>query len=170
MGMLESIAYLFGNIEPDICIFSYFSGTEPGDEGRGHNYKTAMTRIRKLEMSLVPDGIAAAYKLGKITHYAADIFTHPHNPELFHGTLREHMAYERKLDTAFESFLKSGAEVSSSDSLCIVSEDLERLHEKYEKLRVSVRNDILHIMLAATMLRTGFSYESGFLARRAFGR
>ena len=80
------------------------------------------------------------------------------------------MAYERKLDTAFESFLKSGAEVSSSDSLFIVSEDLERLHEKYEKLRVSVRNDILHIMLAATMLRTGFSYESGFLARRAFGR
>ena len=170
MGMPESIAYLFGNIEPDLCFFSYFRNTEPGDRGRGHNYKTAMARIRKLELSLVPDGIAAAYTLGKITHYAADIFTFPHNPHLFIGSLKDHMAYERVLDDMLSSYLEVCRESFIPDSMEGACDYLAELHGKYEKEAASPSNDLFHILRAATALRTAFSYVSGGIARRAVGR
>ena len=77
LGLIESVAYLFGSIQPDICFISYFKGVAPGDESRGHNFSTAIRRIEDMEISQVPDGITAAYMLGKITHYAADSFTCP---------------------------------------------------------------------------------------------
>ena len=167
MGFVESLAYIFGNIQPDLCVITYFRGTSPGDERRGHNYRTAIKRIGKLEECLVPDGIAAAYTLGKITHYAADCFTYPHNPDIFHGLLSDHMKYERKLDRKLVSVLESGA-MYADGVLYSPSSFLSALHTEYMGKEMCEENDISYILLSSIMLRTAFSYESGRFARRAF--
>lgn len=160
MGIIESIAYLYGNIQPDVCFFSYLRNVAPGDEKRGHNYSTALGRIDSMEDSLVPDGIVAAYTLGKITHYAADIFTFPHNPSIFHGTLKEHMKYERKLDRQLQEMLEEDIEFMPENFLSGITSALEELHGEYEKNEPSTMNDISFIIYAALLLRTSFSYES----------
>ena len=96
MGIIASLSYIIGNIQPDLCFTSYLFGVEPGDEKRGHSYSTAMKRIRVLENLKVSNRIFAAYVLGKISHYAADSFTFPHNQTLFSGTLKEHMLFWKR--------------------------------------------------------------------------
>ncbi len=160
MGVLEGLAYLFGNVQPDILFTSYLSDVAPGDECRGHNYRTAMLRIRRLATSLVPDGITAAYTLGKITHYAADIFTYPHNPDIFHDTLLCHMKYERVLDEQLEAAL-DGKLADSFEFIGNAEEFLESLHSRYILEEHSVSNDISYIIPAALALRKAYSFEPG---------
>ena len=165
-GLIESLAYLFGNIQPDICAYSYLKGVAPGDEKRGHNMKTALMRIERMEMSMVPDGIAAAYTLGKITHYAADIFTYPHNPELFHGSLKGHMIYERVLDNRLEKVLDESETFLPDTVITGATPFLKELHKEYEKAKHSPMNDISYILSAAFILRTSFSYEAVYSSKR----
>ena len=157
MGLLEGCAYLFGNIQPDILFRTYLSGTAPGDECRGHNYKTAMMRIGKMTREMMADGISAAYTLGKITHYAADIFTYPHNPDLFHDTLLNHMKYERKLDDCLQSSLERGVwksfEISSNPE-----NFLEDKHAEYLGAEISPDNDLEYIVPSALALRRAFAF------------
>lgn len=169
MGIAASAAYLFGSVQPDLCFISYMKGVAPGDEMRGHSCRTAMMRIAAMERSSVSGPIEAAYVLGKITHYAADIFTFPHNLHLFSGTLREHMAYERRLDEAI--MLDMDAIPDAPDQIAAgVSGYLEGLHGEYEAAKPSMENDISFILRAALSIRACFSYEEGSPAIVAFRR
>lgn len=62
----------------------------------GHNYENSSQTmdhlIKKLERS-TPGGGIYFYRLGKLTHYIADSFTHVHNG-YFTGSLAEHVQYE----------------------------------------------------------------------------
>ena len=107
--------------------------------------------------------------LGKITHYAADIFTFPHNLDLFSGTLREHMAYERRLDEAFMLDIDAISDVPDQIAAG-VSGYLEGLHREYEATGPSMENDISCILRASLSIRACFSYEEGSPAIAAFRR
>ncbi len=165
-GLLGSLAYIFGNIEPDLCFTSYFFGIVPGDEGRGHSFTTALMRIARMENRIVSGGIVAAYTLGKITHYASDAFTYPHNTALFKGSLKEHMVYERALDRALLPYILSAAEVEALpvDS---ASSLVRKLHCRYERNSPSLENDLSHILSASLALRTSFSFAA--FRRKALG-
>ena len=157
MEPFSALSYIFGSIQPDICIRSYLAGVAPGDERRGHNYRTALMRISKLEEDIFHDGVASPYILGKITHYASDAFTWPHNPQLFHGSLKEHMKYERRLDDALQKRL-----FSDYDSGMTLSESIQsfiaELHAEYERNTPSAENDLSFIIPAAAALRTAFAF------------
>ena len=155
-GPLEACAFLFGNIQPDLKINSYFRNVAPGDEGRGHSYNTAMMRITRILESLDQwsSGIAFAYRLGKISHYAADIFTYPHNPDLFHGSLKDHMKYERVLDDHLraEIYSRRGDTFVPERTACALRSALLSMHEEYEKNEMSPENDLHFILDAAAMV------------------
>ena len=167
MRIPESIAYLFGSIQPDICFISYFRHVEPGDERSGHNFSTAIRRIEDMEISLVSDGITAAYMLGKMTHYAADSFTYSHNPSIFHGSLKDHMKYERVLDECLENAIESD-NVSIPDTvLTSATAFIKEMHRSYETEAPSAEHDIVYIISAAFILRTAFTYEENRSAKHS---
>ena len=153
MGLLESAAYLFGSVQPDVCMKTYVMGVAPGDEGRGHNFRTAMLRIeRLLENYEGGGGIVSAYRLGKISHYAADIFTYPHNPHLFRGSLKDHMKYERKLNRYLKSYLASGNVRLNVRFTTDVLGELRARHDEYEEMEHSPETDTSCILSALALV------------------
>lgn len=156
LGIISSAAYLFGCIQPDISVLTYFIGTSPGEEGRGHSFRTAMRRISELLPSLSQPGVMAAYRLGKITHYAADCFTFPHNLDIFSGSLQEHMLYERVLDVHLRMLIRSSAFISFPCSEDDPSYLLERMHCRYSSVRRTVSDDLSFIIQASSMLRASY--------------
>ena len=165
MGIIASLSYIIGNIQPDLCFTSYLLGVEPGDEKRGHSYSTAMKRIRVLENLKVSNRIFAAYVLGKISHYAADSFTFPHNQTLFSGTLKEHMKYERLLDDVLRNAFNMHNEIQENDISDVFS-FLSKLHEKYERQKPSPHNDVSYIIPIALILATSFNYVTNQRLKR----
>ncbi len=165
-GLLEAAAYLYGSIQPDIFVKTYLRGVAPGDESRGHNYRTAMMRIERLLRSYEGGrGIVSAYRLGKISHYAADIFTHPHNPDLFRGSLREHMKYERRLNRYLKAHLSSGEVRLNVRFTSDVLSELKARHREYEKLSPSPENDTSYILSAlALVYMLGYEPASALLS------
>ena len=163
-----ALSYILGCIQPDICIRSYLAGVAPGDEGRGHNFRTALMRIAKLERDMVHDGIASPYILGKITHYLSDAFTWPHNPHLFHGGLKDHMKYERILDDAMQKRLFPDHDWSMMLSGSIES-FIAELHAEYERNTPSAENDLSFIIPAASALRTAFASGTEGIPEAAAG-
>ena len=147
MGLLPTAGFVFGNIQPDIAITTFVRNTEPGDRMRGHSYSTARKRIAALLESLaeedVPDTVMA-YRIGKISHYAADSFTFPHNPDLFHGTLREHMAYERVLEPEIDSLDFDPSQLGLI-STSFFAEKIGNMHREYESIEHSASSDAAFI-------------------------
>ncbi len=156
LGIISSAAYLFGCIQPDIAVLTYFIGTSPGEEGRGHSFRTAMRRIAELLPLLSRPGAVSAYRLGKITHYAADCFTFPHNLDMFSGSLAEHMIYERVLDCQLR-LLMEGADFmpfpcpDGDPSYLLAS-----MHRSYVSTRRTVSDDLSFIIRASSMLRASY--------------
>ncbi len=160
MGFFGSLSFLFGSIQPDICFLSYFCDVEPGDERRGHSYSTAIRRIQELESKLSKDSITALYVLGKIVHYAADSFTYPHNTSLFHGTLKEHMRYERILDETLSDALESERYSGGNQTFSEVSSFVTEWHSFYEKHEPSAECDVSYIVSIVFMIVASFGYVS----------
>lgn len=100
-------AFILGNIEPDINLFTYLHGLAWGEKLHGHNYENILQVMRRLFDSVQRQekiGIRRYYHLGKLTHYVTDAFTFPHN-RVFHGNLREHCRYESELHENFSNIL-----------------------------------------------------------------
>ena len=97
---LRSFAFIFGNVQPDLAVYSYLKGSTSGRKAHGHDYRNMLPRIvsvlSKLEQGK-GEGIVHSYRLGKLMHYIADSFTFPHN-EIFRGSLRAHIHYEDDLE------------------------------------------------------------------------
>lgn len=103
LAAVDHGAFLIGCVEPDLNVTTYLKGSLHGQRLRGHNYPNLLPRIQQLIEQLESsemNRLLYFYRLGKLTHYLADAFTWPHN-STFPGTLKEHMAYEKKMGDSF---------------------------------------------------------------------
>ena len=148
---LEKNAYIYGAVAPDVNKVTYLHGWKGNKKFFGHNYENSSRTmdhlIKKLERS-TPGGWVYFYRLGKLTHYIADSFTHVHNG-YFTGSLAEHVQYESALH-------KSLLEQIPFQKMVLPTFDVRLLHENhdaYADLYPSVEIDLLYIssmVLAAT--------------------
>ncbi len=150
-GPIRQLAFLFGSIEPDINLLSYFKGANHGTGLHGHNYTQALLRIDRLSQQLHTKthwGIQEYYRLGKLTHYAADAFTFPHNRR-FHGSMRAHIRYEADLDACFQDRLQR-EKTSMPPYLPMQKADFPSLlrwrHQLYEQTEMGLKKDTIYIL------------------------
>ena len=133
--LLYKKAFLIGNIEPDINLFTYLRGIFQEKKFRGHNYENVIPLIKK-EFNYLKNknsfGIKEYYILGKLTHYTADIFTFPHN-KLFNGSLLEHAKYEKKLHIAIKDTFRTKKNVLTVCKPLDSFVELLKFHKEYLK-------------------------------------
>ena len=144
---LKKAAFIFGSIEPDINMLTYFRGSIHGEEKlRGHNYENVQKYMEKLTKKL----------LGKLVHYVADSFTYPHN-SIFPGNLREHCQYETELHDYVNKTISSvGVNMESIDDGRDIVEYLREMHDRYVSEALGCENDYRHITHAISVVTERF--------------
>ena len=71
---LRSFAFIFGNVQPDLAVYSYLKGSTSGRKAHGHDYRNMLPRIvsvlSKLEQGKGEggDGVALPAKEGPQQH------------------------------------------------------------------------------------------------------
>lgn len=136
------LPFLFGCIEPDINLTTYLQGSLHGEKLKGHSYPNFLPELRTLFRKVSNAGTASPlffYRLGKLTHYLTDAFTAPHNP-IFPGNLKEHIAYENRLEKRFLKELQAGEKIGRNAS--VRCGDFLIRHENYLRLPWGEENDI----------------------------
>lgn len=158
-GLLKFL-FIFGSIEPDINMLTYFRGSIKGDEKlRGHNYENVRTYMEWLTKKLENEKMGRfrkSFLLGKLVHYVADSFTYPHN-SFFPGSLREHCQYETELHGYVNRMIEMGdvnMDVLPAD--VDVMEYIEEMHEEYEQDMPGMETDYGYITSAISMVTERF--------------
>ena len=157
---LQKAAFIFGSIEPDINMLTYFRGSIHGEEKlRGHNYENVMKYMEKLTKKLEKGGMGTvrqSFLLGKLVHYVADSFTYPHN-SIFPGNLREHCQYETELHDYVNQMISSdNVNLDSIDDGIDIVEYLEEIHYRYVSEALGCENDYRHITHAISVVTERF--------------
>lgn len=150
------LAFIFGSFEPDVNPFSYLKGSLHHNKLKGHNYANSRAYINAKIMKLQRRRrwtVWQYYTLGKLTHYLADAYTYPHNPD-YPDTMLDHHNYE----TDFRLFMR-GYLAHQSLRRQQVRRDLiaalEELHEQYMATRASMVRDASYILKATSLLMAG---------------
>lgn len=151
------LAFLFGSFQPDCNPLTYLKGSRHGTRFGGHTYANNRAFIEKRAERLrqrTKWHLWQYYTLGKLTHYVADAFTWPHNPDFPEGKWGHHV-YEREMRRAIAARMlwervDRRAERGTGAPL---GADLAALHEQYlgEEERGLAR-DLRYIPLAADLL------------------
>ncbi|MCH3917141.1 MAG: zinc dependent phospholipase C family protein [Spirochaetia bacterium] len=146
-SQLERKAFRFGCVEPDFNPGTFLKGSLHARAFRGHDFanswKTIQRTATKMD-TLRHSSVFTFYALGRLIHYVTDAFTYPHNVT-FHGTLKEHMAYEKKLGDSLLVILftisgeKSSIPILSCDSVPLL---FSNAHELYLEIFPSATTDI----------------------------
>lgn len=131
-------AFLWGNILPDINLFTYFRGSIKHKNVKGHNYESASKYMKRLTRWLgqaTHYGVRYYIRLGMLMHYTADAFTYTHN-RCFNGTLKEHVAYENAFHNMFPKYLENlpqekKNEYPRSTTFSNLVDTIVRLHDNY---------------------------------------
>ncbi len=91
-------AFIYGNLEPDVNVFTHFRGFWKQRKPHGHRSKIILPILMRMLQRDVgkPLTLLRSYRLGKCFHYAADIFTFSHNSD-FEGDLTAHNQYEAEM-------------------------------------------------------------------------
>ncbi len=161
---LKKAAFIFGSIEPDINMLTYFRGSIHGEEKlRGHNYENVQKYMEKLTNKLTKKlekggmgTIRQSFLLGKLVHYVADSFTYPHN-SIFPGNLREHCQYETELHDYVNKTISSvGVNMESIDDGQDIVEYLREMHDRYVSEALGCENDYRHITHAISVVTERF--------------
>lgn len=150
------LAFLFGSFQPDVNPLSYLKGSLHYNKLKGHNYTNSRayinTKILKLQHRRRWT-MWQYYTLGKLTHYLADAYTYPHNPD-YPCTMLDHHNYE----TDFRRFMRG---YLTHQHLCRqqarrdLIAALEELHEQYMATRASMLRDANYILKATGLLMAG---------------
>ena len=153
---LQKAAFIFGSIEPDINMLTYFRGSIHGEEKlRGHNYENVMKYMEKLTKKLEKGGMGTvrqSFLLGKLVHYVADSFTYPHN-SLFPANLKEHCQYETELHDYVNKTISSvGVNMESIDDGRDIVKYLREMHDRYVSEAPGCENDYRHITHAISVV------------------
>lgn len=147
-------AFILGNIEPDRNLFTYLHGLRRGQKFHGHNYENILSVMRTLFDSVQKQelfGIWSYYRLGKLTHYVADVFTFPHNRE-FCGNLKEHRRYEGILHEQISDALQRQKNMAVNRKGAADFRQIEALHRNYLKEAGTCVVDCQYILEATAML------------------
>lgn len=131
-------SFLWGNILPDINLFSYFRGFTKTGNIEAHSYEGSASYMQFLTEYLnrpCHSKILYYVRLGILIHYIADTFTYPHN-SCFTGTLKEHILYENKFHRIFRRVLKNvppkeNHGVTGSSSYSNLTDTIKRLQGTY---------------------------------------
>lgn len=161
---LQKAAFIFGSIEPDINMLTYFRGSIRGEEKlRGHNYENVQKYMEKLTNKLTKKfekggmgTVRQSFLLGKLVHYVADSFTYPHN-SIFPGNLKEHCQYETELHDYVNQMISSDdVNLDSIDDGIDIVEYLEGIHCRYVNETPGCENDYRHITHAISVVTERF--------------
>lgn len=148
-------------MEPDYILPSYLYGffTRPF---YGHDYENRRRWLQKRLRSKKFTGSAyGCFKMGRLVHFLCDAFTHVHNYP-FHGSVRSHGAYERKLNECMKSYLDSGGGMGGDlPDVC----DLETLHKCYMSGEASPKKDCRFIAFATSFVVKAAA-DSGLIVRK----
>lgn len=147
-------ALVLGSVEPDVNPFTYLHGFAKGERFHGHNYENILSVMRRLFHSVQKErgfGVRKYYRLGKLMHYVADVFTFPHNKE-FCGDLKEHCGYESALHDRFRDHLQEQSAAGMAEEGIGSFYRLEVLHGEYLKEAGNCDIDCRYILRAAAML------------------
>ena len=139
-------AFLLGCIAPDYNLLSYLRRMPHGEKFRGHNAENSFGCLMRGIAELHETGLRSTwdyFRLGTLLHYAAVAFTAPHN-RFWHGTLREHLAYEQALHAKFPAALLQGHMLGYSGFVS--------LHEEYCAEAHGMDTDCQYILTACTAL------------------
>ena len=148
---LRPFAFIFGNVQPDLAVYSYLKGSTSGRKAHGHDYRNMLPRIVSVLSKLEHgkgEGIVHSYRLGKLMHYIADSFTFPHN-EIFRGSLRAHMHYEDDLEIVLLNHLNEDYFQTTSLRAEDVMSFITDLHSSYIGTSPSAENDSSYIIRVA---------------------
>ena len=150
------LAFLFGSFQPDVNPFSYLKGSLHYNKLKGHNYNNSRAYINARILKLQRRRrwtIWQYYTLGKLTHYLADAYTYPHNPD-YPDTMLDHHNYE----TDFRRFMRgylAHQHLRRQQARRDLVAALEELHEQYMATRASMVRDANYILKATSLLMAG---------------
>lgn len=148
-------AFRIGAIEPDYDPFSFLRGRYTKDTFAGHSAVNGEYHICALLQKLSEKSRLSAldcYRLGKLTHFLADAFTYTHNPA-FHGSLREHLHYERRLlHPPLHMAMCNERQQNDVDAADDLWEYYQSLHRRYLRQSPSVQTDIQYILTVCLAL------------------
>lgn len=144
-----STLFLLGCIQPDKNPTTYFKGSLRSQLLRGHNWDNARIYMQKLCARLEKQPFntpAGAYMLGKLMHYLADAFTYVHNAPFC--TLKDHKAYEARLESAFLPFMDAPVPRQLPPAICAYNA-ITAAHREYLPNAGNVRTDAVYAFSAA---------------------
>lgn len=186
----ERAAFIFGNMEPDMNLFTYFRGFFHHTRMRGHNYENALEKVGKLLVKIEKQAektgggsMRQFFLTGVLMHYIADAFTWPHN-ETYDGNLKDHVIYEGKLHQIWKSNTgvtlfcdaRRGNSTEEKNGSLFVSalEYFVRQHEDYLASRSKMQDDLEYILRVSVRLsrlllsKKGYQYECNDFIRRNY--
>ena len=149
------MAFVVGNIAPDLTATTHLRGHLRDRNTWGHSYANALPVINRLAGVLLrrlDGGLHDCYRLGVLLHYTADAFTWPHN-EHFGGTIKEHMRYERRLHREIGRRLARGGIKALSP---LAWPDVEGAHARYMARAAGVETDAECILAQTTLLTAAY--------------
>lgn len=147
----QKAAFVLGNVEPDINIFTYFRGREL----KGHHYEYSGPVIQKIIRRLENQklmNLADYFWLGVLMHYVADAFTLPHNQK-FKGNMKDHVLYEHKLHKRSMEAMRTGMVPYIKEMIPgNLYERIQSLHRRYEDEKNIWHQDIKYIFHSLYMV------------------
>lgn len=146
LGQVKRLAFLFGNLMPDINPCSYLSLSEQ-NKFKGHNYSFRKQFFEGFFRREVCDSVRWWYRTGNLVHYLADAFTRPHNGE-FPYTFIEHVKYEHHLHEIFRkqaaNYIQKTKEPFERNA--DIYSWIEKMHLDYLKTSADIQDDCLYIL------------------------
>lgn len=145
-GKLKKSAFEYGCISPDVNPLTYVKGHTYA--GTASYVKNVLTRLHGNLKSSVD-----YFDLGRAVHFIGDYFTFPHTSE-FHGTLSEHISYEKRLhryiiNETNDILTESRLDLSNAKK-CINL--LESVHKKYYSTKNSIAKDWNYIRFVCSSI------------------
>ena len=149
-------AFLFGSFQPDCNPLTYLKGSLRAYKFRGHNFSNSQAYINAHILRLQRRArwnIWQYYTLGKLTHYLADAYTYPHNPD-YPNSMLDHHNYETDLRQFMRGYL-AHRHLQRQQARRDLVAALEELHEQYMATRASMIRDANYILTATSLLMAG---------------
>lgn len=129
LGYGQKIAFILGNLVPDINPLSYLSlSCEKKFDGHSYEYRRGFIE-KSLKMSSCSRWIDW-YRGGVAVHYLADSFTRPHNRS-FSYRWKEHVTYEHSLHQKFRGQVKELKKLNLEFGDLTIPGWYEEQHERY---------------------------------------
>lgn len=150
-------AFLWGCIEPDCNVLTYFHGVRKCKNLSGHNAENTETIIASYLRDFQSSGLHSSYDyflLGVMLHYSADTFTLPHN-RFSQMSLREHVAYEAQLHRRFQDALSHTSEQRHSGRTDVLFPNYLKLREAYCCSEHTQERDCMFILTVCESLFAG---------------